>query len=43
MWVTVVDGDAAGREDQCAVGELGFVASGRGLSMTSGARWLRLP
>jgi hypothetical protein len=30
----VVDGDAAGREDQRAVGELGFVAGGRGSSDT---------
>ena len=28
--MTVVDGDAAGREDRRAVGELGFVAGGRG-------------
>ena len=32
--MTVVDGDAAGREDQRAVGELGFVAGGRGSSGT---------
>jgi hypothetical protein len=34
--MTAVDGDAAGREDQRAVGELGFVAGGRGSSGTPG-------
>ncbi|HTP21218.1 MAG TPA: hypothetical protein VMJ65_16565, partial [Solirubrobacteraceae bacterium] len=31
---TVADGDAAGREDRRAVGELGFVAGGRGSPAT---------
>jgi hypothetical protein len=31
---TVADGDAAGREDRRAVGELGFVAGGRGSPRT---------
>jgi hypothetical protein len=39
--MTVVEGDAAGREDQRAVGELGFVAGGRGSSTTPVARLLR--
>jgi hypothetical protein len=39
--VTVVDEDAAGHEDQGAVGELGFVAGGRGLSTTPVARLVR--
>ena len=35
--MTAVDGDAAGREDRRAVGELVFVAGGRGSSGTPGA------
>ena len=36
----VADGDAAGLEDQRAVGELGFVTGGRGSSTTPVARLL---
>jgi hypothetical protein len=36
--MTVVDGDAAGREDRRAGGELGFVAGGRGLPATRSRR-----
>jgi hypothetical protein len=33
-WETATDGDAAGLDDRRAVGELGFVAGGRGVTAT---------